>query len=271
MRPTTLFIIALFANLTFSFAQSNPGEEQKPTIALLGTFHFAGSSDLIALDVKDLKTDKRQGEIQDLVTALAKFKPTKIILEYPYQKNRLDSLYQEYREGEHQLSINERQQLGFRLAKELGHNHIYPADHHLDLPFDELMAFLEENERMNEFQAMMEYMKSEVMVSMQNAYDSASLKEFFVWLNSDRSDKMNKNLYMERINKMGAENNYIGSDVVSKWWERNFKIMRNIDEIMEPNDRVLVLFGQGHTSLLKDFYRDRDDVIYTDILDYLKD
>ena len=81
---------------------------------------------------------------------------------------------------------------------------------------------------------------------------------------------MNKNIYLQTINGMGADDNYAGTDVVATWWERNFRIMRNIDEITEPNDRILILFGQGHTAILKDFYKDRDDVIYEDILDYLK-
>jgi len=81
---------------------------------------------------------------------------------------------------------------------------------------------------------------------------------------------MNKNAYLEYINKMGAEDNYIGSEVVAKWWERNFKIMRNIDTIVEPGDRVFVLFGQGHTAILKDLYKHRSDMKYDDILEYLK-
>jgi hypothetical protein len=46
--------------------------------------------------------------------------------------------------------------------------------------------------------------------------------------------------------------------------------MRNIDAIAEPNDRILVIFGQGHTSIFKDFYKTRDDYVFEDIINYLK-
>ncbi|MHA7844611.1 MAG: DUF5694 domain-containing protein [Winogradskyella sp.] len=270
MKIFYLFSIALLINISLTYSQSATIKQDKPTIAILGSFHFAGSSDLIALKVDDLKSEKRQKEISDLIDALAKFKPTKVILEYPYKNNKLDSLYQQYIKAEHSLSINERQQIGFRLANKMNHNNIYPADHQMDLPFNELMSFLQESGQMQEFQKLLDFMKTEVLTSMQNTYDKSSLKEYFVWLNSDRLDKMNKNLYLQSINNIGSLNNFIGTDVVTKWWERNFRIMRNIDEIAEPNDRILILFGQGHTALLKDFYKDRDDVIYADILNYLK-
>ncbi len=271
MKRSILFSLTLFLNLTLTYSQTEFSDQEKPRIAILGTFHFAGSSDLVAMNVSDLKSDKRQGEILDLVNALSEFQPTKIILEYPYKRDELDSVFQIYNGGEHTLSINERQQIGFRLAKELGHKKIYTADHPMELPFDELMNYLNENGRMNEFQSIVDYLQKEVLTSMQNSYDNSSLKEYFLWLNDEKMDHMNKNLYLEDINRFGADDNYIGSDVVAKWWQRNFRIMRNIDEITEPNDRVLILFGQGHTAMLKDFYKGRNDVIYEDILKYLED
>lgn len=257
-------------NVTFTYSQTESNEQKKPRIAILGTFHFKGSSDLVTMNVSDLKSDKRQGEILDLVNALSKFQPTKIIVEYPYKRDKLDSIFQIYKRGEHTLSINERQQIGFRLANKMNHKNIYAADHAMELPFDELMTFLKEKDRMNEFQSIIDYLQKEVLTAMQNTYHNSSIKEYFVWLNDPEMDSMNKNLYLETINGFGEDDNYIGSDMVAKWWQRNFRIMRNIDEITEPNDRVLILFGQGHTAILKDFYKDREDVVYEDILNYLK-
>jgi len=272
MKKTYLLLALLFAFNGPVTAQSNSSQEQeKPTIALLGTFHFAGSSDAMSLKTDDLSSPKRQKEIEELVQGLAEYKPSKIILEYPYGSTALDSVYQLYLKGSYSLTINERQQIGFRLAAKMGHKNVYSADYHLELPFDNLMTFLQENEQMDQFEKMMSYMKVRVMDVWQKAYIDLTLKNFFVFLNSDKYDAMNRNVYVEYINKMGINSNYIGSDVVSKWWERNFKIMFNIDSITESEDRVLVFFGQGHTSILKDFYKNRNDVIYTDILQYLKD
>jgi hypothetical protein len=271
MKKAHFLLTILITFNGLATAQSNSNQErEKPTIALLGTFHFAGSSDAMSLKADDLTLPKRQKEIEDLVQALEDYKPTKIILEYPFGNTGLDSIYQLYLKGSYSLTINERQQIGFRLATRMAHKQVYVADHWLELPFDSLMNYLEENNQMGLFENMMSDMKTQVMDVWQNAYNDMTIKEFFVFLNSDKYDALNRNVYLEYVNKMGTDSKYLGSEVVAKWWERNFKIMSNIDAITEPSDRILVLFGQGHTAILKDFYKYRSDVIYTDILKYLK-
>jgi len=266
MKKSYLLLAILFALYGIATAQSGSNQKQeKPTIALLGTFHFAGSSDAMSLKTGDLSTPRRQNEIEELVQSLTAYKPTKIILEYPYGNTGLDSIYQLYLKGTNTLTINERQQIGFRLAAKMGHEHVYAADYHLDLPFDTLIDFLQKKGQMNLFENMMSDMKTQVMDVWQKEYSNLTIKEFFVFMNSDKYDALNRNVYLEYVNKMGTNSNYLGSDVVSKWWERNFKIMCNIDSITEQSDRVLVFFGQGHTSILKDFYKNRGDVIYKNI------
>ncbi len=271
MKKTYLLFISLFIFYSIAKAQSDIDQTQrKPTIALLGTFHFAGSTDVMSLNPDDLDSPKRQKEIVALVQALSDYKPTKVILEYPYDAKGIDSTYQLHLSGSHTLTKNERQQIGFRLAAKMGHTNVYPADYRLDLPFDSLMIFLNKTNQTKLFENLMSDMKVQVMDVWQNAYNKLTLKEFFVFLNSNKYDALNRNVYLEYINKMGTKDNYEGSKVVAKWWERNFKIMYHIDSIMEPGDRVLVLFGQGHTAILKDFYKNRSDIIYADILQYLK-
>lgn len=239
-----------------------------PSIALLGTFHFAGSSDMAGIKADDISSTKRQKEIQELVDALATYKPTKVVLEYPYGKTKLDSLYQLYLKGKHTLTLNERQQVGFRLAAQLGHKHVFSADSKMDLPFNELTEYLNKEGQMNQMQVMMEDI-TKFMSEMQQEYNSKNLTEFYIYMNSDEFDNLNKNLYLEYINKMGSASNPIGSNVVATWWHRNFKIMRNIDAITENGDRIFVLFGQGHTAIFKDFYKTRKDYQFHNILDYL--
>lgn len=272
MKTPISIIISIISFFTPVISQSNIQEEDlpKPVIALLGTFHFAGSSDLMSLKIDDLSTEKRQEEIKILVKALEKFQPTKIILEYPFGNDKLDSIFQAYKKGQHTLSINERQQIGFRLAGNLEHDHVYPADHRMDLPFDEMMVYLQDHNQMDLFQALINDMQTTVMNVWQKAYETLTIKEFFVLINNEVYDNMNRNVYLQHINAMGDKDNMIGTEVVSKWWERNFRIMRNIDDVLEDGDRVLVIFGQGHTAILKDFYKSRTDVQYEDILKYLK-
>ncbi|THD69874.1 hypothetical protein E7Z59_05985 [Robertkochia marina] len=239
-------------------------------IAFLGVFHFAGTNDMVSLNIDDLKSKKRQEEIQSLVDSMVALEPHKVILEYPYGKTKLDSLYAEYRKGNHQLSINERQQLGFRIAHRLGHEHIYVADHPMDIGFGPLMKYLEESEQTFKLDTLIKEANT-LMRSWENLYEKGSLSDLLYTMNAAESDNENKNIYLEVFNIMGGDQNNYGVSVVSKWWERNFHIMKNIDLIMEPNDRALVIFGQGHTAILKDLYRGRSDVKVIDVLPYLRE
>ncbi|MEM9529153.1 MAG: DUF5694 domain-containing protein, partial [Bacteroidota bacterium] len=95
----------------------------KPKIACLGVFHFAGTSDYSSVSFDRLDSEKRQGEIRDLIEQLKAFKPTKILVEYPAKSaEKLDSSYAAYCRGEYSLSLNEVDQLGFRIARELEHD-----------------------------------------------------------------------------------------------------------------------------------------------------
>src|SRR5262245_15324227 len=109
------------------------GQSQKTEIMTLGTFHFNFPN----LDVKkvdagdqiDVLDPKYQKEIETIVARLTKFNPTIIVIERePFKQSKYDSLYNAYLEGKHQLTRNEEQQIGFRLAKQLHLKKLYCVD-----------------------------------------------------------------------------------------------------------------------------------------------
>jgi hypothetical protein len=119
--------------------ESSKEKTKSPSIALFGTFHFASTSDYSSMDLDDFRSTKRQKEIRLLIEALKTYRPTKIMVEYPYRKeDKLNDDYKEYLNGIYTLSINEIDQLGFRLAKELGHQKLYCIDQKISLPFGPL-------------------------------------------------------------------------------------------------------------------------------------
>jgi hypothetical protein len=263
---TRALIIGYFLFAVPVKAQQPP---KKLQILFLGTTHFAGSSDLLGLDMSDISSSKRQQEIKQLVNKLARFKPTKVILEYPYGNMKMDSTYRQYLDDNHALTNNERQQLGFRLARNLGHDHVYAADKRMGLNFDAVMQFLEERNRKEEFNQLVALMKAEVINPMQEHYNRQNLANFFNFINRDENDRMTRMAYLQYFNRYSTPENPAGINLTARWWKRNFHIMANIDRIAEPGDRVLVIFGQGHTALLKQFYQDRQDVDVVPVNDYL--
>jgi hypothetical protein len=107
----------------------NRGARKKPAVLVLATYHMHNPGrDVINVQSDDVLTEKRQREIREFVNLLKRFKPTKIAVEMPFGSGKLDEQYGRYLRGEYQLTRNEIDQIGFRLAKELNHQKIYGAD-----------------------------------------------------------------------------------------------------------------------------------------------
>ena len=82
--------------------------------------------DIFNTQADDVLAPKRQAEIAQLLEVLRKFQPTKIAIESDPNGPR-PRQYIEYLAGTYTLTRNEIDQVGFRLAKELGHKAIYPV------------------------------------------------------------------------------------------------------------------------------------------------
>jgi hypothetical protein len=49
----------------------------------------------------------------------------------------------------------------------------------------------------------------------------------------------------------GALDEQPGATLVAHWYERNFNICARIVQIAQPGDRILVVYGSGHSYLLR--------------------
>ena len=122
--------IILTLLITTSFAQS---KKKQIEVLTLGSFHFDFPNlDLIKTDTDD-KIDvldiKYQKEIEDIVTRIAKFKPTIIVIERePNEQVKYDSIYSQYLIGKYKLRRSEGEQIGFRIAKMMKLKTLYCAD-----------------------------------------------------------------------------------------------------------------------------------------------
>ena len=91
-------------------------------VMVVGTFHFNDA---------EILEEKNQKEIQKLISALAEFDPTKVVLEWePSAHLTTNKAYQAFLQDSFSIQekINEVYQLGFRLAEAAGHDSIYFFD-----------------------------------------------------------------------------------------------------------------------------------------------
>lgn len=244
----------------------------KAKLMVLGSYHMSNPNlDLANLQADDVRTPKRQKEMEELVQALARFKPTKIAVEVIYQSawdTATQKNYQKYLRGEHQLDRREEEQVGFRLAKMLGHKNIYAIDEEGGLDFDKLM------------QAAQTYNQTSVIEWFTNTAQAyinelnkkmatSSLKQFLKDMNHTTSYEMAHNMYLQLLN-IGKNKDYSGAELMADFYKRNLKITTNILKLKtSPEDRILVIYGNGHTSFFKTILFGSSDFEWVNCYDYL--
>src|SRR5215468_1279897 len=218
---------------------------QKAHVLVLGSFHMANPGhDIFNLQVDDVLTPKRQKEIAETVAALAKFRPTKIAIESDPGGKRVQQ-YQDYRDGKYALTRNEIDQLGFRLAKELGHKQIYPIDADGDFPFDKVQEFAKKHGRQKELDEWM------AAIPKLLEHESAILKDgtisdLLLFMNRPEQVREDQEYYMD-FTQFAGGGEYPGPDLLAEWYRRNARIFANLRGIISsPEERVLVIYGSGH-------------------------
>ena len=262
MTLSSLNIVALALATAFP-ALSQPSPVEKPAapsraeVLVLGVYHMSNPGhDLFNTHADDVLAPKRQAEIAQLMAVLQKFNPTKIAVEADAGDERIPKRYAEYLAGKHELTSNEIEQIGFRLAKELGHKTVYPTDADGDFPYQRLVNYAKGSGRAKELDAIMGEIGA--MVSAQSAYlASHSVLETLLYMNSDEKVAADVGFYYRQAH-LGEPGDWAGADLVSDWFRRNVRIYGNVMQLIgSPNDRVLVIFGAGHLGWLQhDFSSD---------------
>jgi Family of unknown function (DUF5694) len=183
----------------------------------------------------------------------------------PESGARIDSLYRAYRSGKYTLSRNEIDQLGFRLAARLGHAHLYPIDRKGDFPFDAMMAYAQTHD--SAFVRYVEKILADVTAE-ENRRQQLSIARNLRTRNDPRQLAKDHAIYM-RFARVGAGDTYVGADLLSKWYDRNIRIFANLEQIAEPGDRILVIFGSGHAAILRALVQATPDMVLIETGDYL--
>ncbi len=247
-----------------------PPEVPKTEIIILGTYHMANPGlDSFNLEGDDVLLPERQKEIAEVLTRLEAFKPTKILLESNWDSDRLPNEYQAYLEGKYELTRNEIDQFGFRLAKKMGHKTVYPIDYRMSMDegvdpdaLERLYSAIEPE--------LNRYGKA-YSADQSDHLKGATIGQFLAYMNSKTMIDANHFFYMGFDMKAGEGADFPGPEMVANWYKRNILIVHNIMRVANPEggDRLLVIIGQGHVKILGRLLDDSPYFERQDILEYL--
>lgn len=246
--------LAILLMTISALAQQPPA---RPEVLVLGTYHMANRHhDIYNIQADDVLSPKRQAEMAQVIEALKKFHPTKIAVEADLLSANnpttqiVPNRYKDYRAGKHELSADEVEQIGFRLAKELGLKTIYPVNADYDFPYQRLVNYAKATGQTKGLDEIMGGFGAQSQA--QNDYlASHTILQTLLYMNSDEKTSQDIGLYY-RLARFGEVGDWAGADLLSDWFRRNLRIYTNITHLIEsPDERVLVIYGAGHLAWLQ--------------------
>lgn len=246
-----LCAIGLFHSCSQAPAANTSRPPSGSEVLVLGVYHMANPGrDLFNTRADDVLTPVRQTEIAQVIAVLSRFRPTKIAVEEPVGDDRVRERFREYLAGHYELTRRESEQIGFRLARELGHETVYPADVPDSLPFGRLAAHARARGRTQEFDTL----RSEIgdWSEAASAYlASHTVLDTLLFMNSDERVAQDVGFYY-RWAHFSDPSDWAGADLVSDWFRRNLRISSHIVRLADsPGERLLVIFGTGHLGWLR--------------------
>lgn len=280
MPPSTRvakLLCAPFA-LLFTTAGSAPGVHaadapaQRTQVMIVGVAHFVSRHDVHNASLSDILGPEHQKQIQEVLDDLARFKPTKVMIEKPYGDATYAQQYRQYLKGDYVLGGNEIYQLGFRLAALAKDASIYPIDTPDDdsFPFDYQGLLAADQQHGQKLIVAAEEHWKPFLQRQDDLEQHGTIPDLLRYLNTPEALEFNASWYTY-ADRIGADKDYKGADVVSNWYARNLHMFANImRSIGSPEDRVVVLVGQGHGYLLRDLVRLSPDLELVDAEAYLK-
>lgn len=274
---TVLFILSgtTISQTQADIATQTSCGDKSSKIMILGTYHMDNPGlDSVNLNADDVLSPRRQAEINELLDRLARFQPTRIMIEAQYRSVSVPNLYKKYLAGEHKLGKNEIEQIAFQLAKRLNLETLYPVDFPMSmngLSDREIEYPKPKPEAPGESKSVQQNRIEPPLTEEDKLLRRSTVTEYLRYLNGEKRINENHAQYIHSLLPTDDPAIYARADLVTNWYKRNLRIFTNVARITEfGKDRVLLIIGAGHLKILRGFANDSPDFCLVDVQTYLK-
>ena len=244
----------------------------KTQLMILGVAHLEARRDIHnAVFTDSPLSPTRQSQVEAVIERLARFHPTKVLIEATYGDPIWNKRYREYLVGKFALGADERYQFGFKLAARAGDPSIYPIDTWgPTIVNDSTPAGKRIDSYLKAHFKSVEDPTLDALIVRGDALERhGTYLDLLRFLNTDAAVRANASWYPV-FTGMGRDAGDAGASYTAQWYTRNVYIFSNILSVIRPGDRVVLIVGQGHKYLLSDLAKLDPNIEYIDVLNYLR-
>ena len=267
----TIFLVIFGFTTAAANAEEGKGDIE---VMVVGAFHMHNPGrDEQNVDVDSVLTGRRQAELDDLVSALAAFRPTKVMVEMMApQPGYAIAEYETFSSDLLKNDPNEIVQIGYRLAHRLGLEHVQGIDVQAKageedyFPIDRVRAAAARSGQ-SEILAELDKSVGEWAQKFSASQSERTIANLFYEIN--QPDFVGNQRYYDLMLAIAAEDDLAGAYINARWYSRNVQIFAKLMRVATPGDRVVVIYGVGHVPWLRHFAQTIDGYTYVDPLPYL--
>jgi Family of unknown function (DUF5694) len=254
MRMLATVAATLIVALPATTAPAPPVE-----VMVLGSYHFANAgADMFNVAADDVLAPRRQAELDEVVAALAAWKPDRVVVERQRPAPFVVEQFRDFTPAALASQRNEIVQIGFRLAHRLGHADVYgfdeqPGDGEPDyFPFEPVAAFAASHGMQPDLDALMATF-AERTEAQSRAQQTESVAGLLLFENDPVRNAADHARGYYGLLRFGDADSQPGAVLNGMWYLRNAKMFAKLGLIAKPGERVVVLVGSGHKYWLDHF------------------
>lgn len=250
-----LAALAMLALPTAAVAQTAEPVE----VMILGTYHFDNPGrDVHNARIDSVLTPDKQRQLEDVAEALARFRPTAIAIERVAtdQATLLDQAFPGFSPAALRTNADERVQIGYRLAHRLGLSRVYAIDEQERdgeppyFPYGAVNNWAQANGQADALAAMSATIGA-LVADLEHRQRTQDIGQVLAFMNGPEP-AANDKAFHYALMRFGAGDTQPGAVLNGRWFTRNAEIFARLMQVAEPGDRIVVVYGAGHSAWLRD-------------------
>jgi len=264
----------------FVTALATPLGAAKPASAVhvmvVGTYHFDNPGrDVVTFKAEDVLKPRRQRELERLATALAAFRPTRVMTERQVADASLsDPGYAAFTAADMARHRGERVQIAYRLADILGLKTVEGIDEQPSagepdyFPFPKVQQWAAANGQSANLESLMAT-AAKMATEVEQLQAAQPIAGVLAEINRPERAAADQEIYYSLL-RFGGTEAQPGADLNAMWYLRNAKIFAKLMTVAKPGDRIVVVYGSGHVYWLRHFAATTPGYVNVDPTPYLE-